>query len=107
MEHHSRIYNVNGVAVVGPGNPLAGDSFDIPSNKTIAAFIGELDLGMSYRFAPRWSATLGYRALMVGGVAYATEQIPGNLADLPGVEAIDDNANMILHGGYAGVTFGW
>jgi hypothetical protein len=107
MEHHSRIYNVNGVAVVGPGNPLAGQSFDIPSNKTVAAFIGEIDLGINYRFAPRWSAMLGYRAVAISGVAYATEQIPGNLADLPGVESIDNNANMILHGAYAGVTFGW
>jgi hypothetical protein len=107
MEHHSRIYNANGVAIVGPGNPLAGQAYDIPSNKTVAAFIGELDLGMAYRFAPRWSATLGYRAIAISGLAYATEQIPGNLADLPGVESIDNNANMILHGAYAGITFGW
>ena len=52
-------------------------------------------------------ATLGYRAIAISGLAYATEQIPGNLADLPGVESIDNNANMILHGAYAGITFGW
>ena len=107
MEHHSRIYNVNGVAVVGPGNPLAGQPFDLPSNKTVAAFVGEIDVGVHYRLAARWSAILGYRAVAVSGVAHTTEQIPGNLADLPGVESIDNNANLILHGAYVGVTLGW
>ncbi len=107
MEQHSRIYNVNGAAVVGPGNPLAGGVYDIASDKTITSFIGELDLGLSYQFTECWSAAIGYRALAVSGVAYATDQIPSHFADLPGVVAIDDNADMILHGGYAAITLTW
>ena len=34
MEHTSHIYNTNGSAVVGPGNPLAGDAYHINSDRT-------------------------------------------------------------------------
>ncbi len=107
MEQRSRIYNANGVAVVGPGNPLAGGAFDIASDKTITSFIGEVDLGMNYQLTQCWSAAVGYRALAISGLAYATDQIPSHFADLPGVVAIDDNADMILHGAYASVTLTW
>ncbi len=107
MEQRSRISNGNGIAAVGPGNPLAGGLYDIASDETTTSFIGEFDLGLSYQVTPCWSASLGYRVLAVSGIAYATDQIPGNLADLPGVAMIDSNADMILHGGYAAVTLTW
>ena len=107
MEHRSEIYNVNGVAVVGPGNPLSGDAFDIASNETLISFIGELDLGLSYQFRECWSAAIGYRAIAVSGLAFATDQIPRHFADLPGVVDVDGNADMILHGGYAAITLFW
>jgi hypothetical protein len=92
---------------VGPGNPLAGGVFDIGSDSTLTTFIGEIDLGVSYQFTHCLNASLGYRALAVSGLAYATDQIPDNFADLPGVAMIDSNAHMILHGGYAAVTLTW
>lgn len=107
MEHSSHIHNINGSAIVGPGNPLAGDAFDISSNRTEVSFVGEIDVGLDYQFSPSLGAALGYRALAVSGLAYATDQIPNHFADLPGVAAIDHNADMILHGGYANVTVIW
>ncbi len=107
MEQRSRIYNVNGTAVVGPGNPLAGGLYDISSDETIASFIGEVDLGLQYQFTPCLGAAIGYRAMAISGLAYATDQIPSHFADLPGVAAIDNNADMILHGGYASLTLTW
>lgn len=107
MTQHSRIYNVSGTATVGPGNPLDGSAFDIKSSKDIASFVGEADLGLSFRFAQHWRAMIGYRAVAISGLAYATDQIPQSVADLPGVYDVDSNANMILHGGYAGVAFEW
>ncbi len=107
MRQHSLIYNVNGIATVGPGNPLAGSAFDIATNKYYTSFVGELDLGMSYDISCRWSAFLGYRAVAISGIALATDQIPGNMADLVGVADVDASANLILHGAYGGVVFGW
>lgn len=107
MDQHSSVHNAYGSAVVGPGNPLAGYIFDIGSDKTLASFVGELDLGLTYRFSPSWSAVLGYRALVVSGVAFATDQVPTHFADLPGVDDIDCNGHLILHGAHAGVTFSW
>ncbi len=69
MTQHSRIYNVAGTATVGPGNPLDGSVFDISSSKDIASFVGEADLGLSYRFARHWRAMIGYRAVAISGLA--------------------------------------
>jgi hypothetical protein len=107
MEQDSRVYNVNGTAVVGPGNPLAGSVYDISSDKTIVSFMGELDLGMNWQLMPCLGVGVGYRAVAISGLAYATDQIPSSFADLPGVAMIDSNADMILHGGYAAVTLTW
>lgn len=52
IEHDSRIYNANGNATVGPGNPLAGQAFDIASDDTITSFLGEYDVGLGYQFTP-------------------------------------------------------
>ncbi|MFO7901319.1 MAG: BBP7 family outer membrane beta-barrel protein [Pirellulaceae bacterium] len=107
MEHASHIHNINGSAIVGSGNPLAGEAFDISSNRTEVSFVGEIDVGFDYQFSPCLGAALGYRALAISGLAYATDQIPNHFADLPGVAAIDHNADLILHGGYANVTVTW
>jgi hypothetical protein len=107
MRQHSRIYNANGTAVVGPGNPLAGQEFDIRSSKTVTSFLGELDAGLNYQITPHWSAALGYRVVVVSNVALATDQIPDNFGDLPGVADIDYNATLIVHGAYARVQFSW
>jgi hypothetical protein len=102
-----RIYNVNGVAVVGPGNPLAGQAYDINTSKDDVSFLAEIDLGFDYRLSRHWSLNAGYRAVALTGVAFATTQIPRNFADIPGAEDIDNDESLILHGGYLGATFAW
>jgi hypothetical protein len=102
-----RIYNANGVATVGVGNPLAGQAYDINTEKDDVSFLTEIDLGLDWRISQRWSATVGYRAVAITGVALATHQIPSNFADIPGARDIDNDQSIILHGGYAGITYMW
>lgn len=107
ISQSQRIYNINGVAVVGPGNPLAGQAYDINTSKDDVSFLAEIDLGFDYRISRHWSLNAGYRAVALTGVAFATTQIPRNFADIPGAEDIDNDESLILHGGYLGATFAW
>lgn len=102
-----RIYNVNGVAVVGSGNPLVGQAYDINTTKDDVSFLAEIDLGLDYRMSRRWTLNFGYRAVALTGVALATTQIPRNFADIPGAQDIDNDESLILHGGYVGATYLW
>lgn len=102
-----RIYNAQGVATVGPGNPLQGQAYDISTSKDDVSFLAELDLGFDYRATNHWSFTAGYRAVALTGVALATHQIPRHFADIPGAQDIDNDQSLILHGAYVGATFSW
>lgn len=107
INQSQRIYNVNGVAVVGPGNPLEGAAYDINTSKDDVSFVAEIDLGFDYLIWGGWSLNVGYRALGITGVGLATSQIPRNFADIPGAEDIDNDESLILHGGYLGASYVW
>lgn len=102
-----RIYNAQGTATVGPGNPLAGQAYDIHTSKDDVSFLAELDLGFDYQATRHWSVNAGYRAVAMTGVALATHQIPRNFADIPGAQDIDNDQSLILHGAYVGATYSW
>lgn len=102
-----RIYNSQGVATVGAGNPLAGQAYDVHTSKDDVSFLAELDLGVDYRATCHWSFNAGYRAVAMTGVALATHQIPRNFADIPGAQDIDNDQSLILHGAYLGATYAW
>lgn len=104
INHHSRIGGINGAATVNNG-PNNGAAFDIHSDKNDVSFIGELRLGGSYQFGRHWRATGGYRAVAVTGVALPTAQIPQDFRDLPGVEDINSDDSIVMHGAFAGLEF--
>jgi hypothetical protein len=106
IDHHSFIGGDNGPAVVGAG-PNAGREFNIRSDKKEVSFLGELDLGASYRFACNWRVRGGYRVMAISGVATTLEQIPVYLQDIDGVENINSESSMVLHGGYAGLEYNY
>ncbi|MCR9118174.1 MAG: BBP7 family outer membrane beta-barrel protein, partial [bacterium] len=106
ITHQSRIYGSNGTAVVGAG-PNAGRTFDVRSQKTDASFIGEVDLGLSYRLGCHWALRGGYRAIAISGLALPGQQVPQFFSDIDGVADIDSGASTILHGAYAGAEFSW
>lgn len=104
MTHYQRIYGQLGDATTKTG-ASSGQAYNINSTKDGVSFLGELDLGMLYRFNNNWSANFGYRAVAVTGVAHTADQIPNNFADLDGVRRIDSNGSLILHGIYIGALY--
>ena len=110
INQHQAIYD--GLGNVGtvndPASPFDGEVYDISSSKTDFAMLGELDLGLNCRISNCWSANVGYRAVGVSGVALAPSQMPRDFYDnLQGVRRIESNGDLILHGGYAGITFNY
>ncbi len=84
-----------------------GRPLDVDTSKNDVAFLGELNLGMSYRLTRNLNATIGYRAMAVTGVALASHQLQTHLDSIQEMELIDSNGSLILHGGYAGLEFWW
>lgn len=107
MSHYQRIYNDTSVAVVGVGNPLAGEEYSIDSSLNDVAMMAEIDLGLTWRLNNCWSVSGGYRAVGITGLALSTNQIPDSFADIPGVQDIDSNGSLILHGAYLGAEYNW
>ena len=108
ISHDSFVGGGTGAAVIN--NPLSaydGQLFDISSDKTDVAFLGELDLGLDYQVTQCWSIASGYRAVAVTGVALPTNQVPQFFDDLSGVENINSNGSLILHGAYVRAEFNY
>jgi hypothetical protein len=106
INHHSRIGGAWGDAIINNG-PNEWAPFNVKSNKNDIAFLGELNVGLNYQMSCCWSATLGYRAVAVTGVALPSNQIYSDLRGIQDVAIVDSNGSLILHGGYAGVQFNY
>lgn len=83
---------------IDSANAFNGRNFMVSASKTDVAFLGELGTGVQYRLTPKWSANMGYRAIVASGVATAVDQIPLEMIHLGNVANFDNNAALILHG---------
>lgn len=86
---------VNNVA-----SPYHGQQWVISSSKEDVSLLGELDLGLRYRWNERLNITSGYRVIGLSGIGLATNQVPNYFANVGGVRHIDGNGSLILHGFY-------
>lgn len=99
ISQRSQIYGLSGYAYANSG-AYNSQNYDISSNKTDVAFLGQLDLGLDYCINPCWNLGFGYRVVSVNGVALAPEQVPYNFADYAEAQNINSNGGLILHGAY-------
>lgn len=97
-------------AVFGPnptppvGDPVEG-SYPVISTADALAFTTQVDLGLDWQMSSQWSAFVGYRVLVATGIALADNQFPPYVVDIPEIADIDYNGELILHGGFAGLTY--
>ncbi len=106
---NSEIGTRNGHAayVSAVNSPNFGQDYVISSSKTDVAFLGELGSGVNYRLTSKWSANVGYRAIVVSGVATAVDQLPINMSHLGNASNFDNNAALILHGVSLGAQYNY
>ncbi len=79
--------------------------YPVNSSKDVVSFLAEIDLGLEWQFSLRWSAKVGYRLTVATGVGLADHQIPPYVVDTPELADIDYNGYLLLHGGFAGLTY--
>lgn len=104
ISHSSQIGGVAGTAVINNG-PNAGLEFAINNSKDDVAFLGELFFGAGYAITDRWSASAGYRAVAVTGLASPTDQIYPDVRGINDLYTIESQSSLILHGAYFGAQF--
>ena len=80
-------------------------AMDIRSNKGDFATLAQLDVGTAYHVTPSLSLYLGYRLVSVSGVALTTDQMPRLLDDMKGIQQVDANGHLFLHGAFAGLVW--
>lgn len=76
---------------------MPGTEFNIARSTNQLAFLSELGAGAGVRLSPKWTATTGYRAVIVNGVATSVGNIryQGQTLAQTGINATDC---LILHG---------
>jgi hypothetical protein len=105
MEHEFRAYLGDGtVATPDPASGITG-TYPVRSSKDTVSFLSQIDVGAEWQFAQRWSARVGYRLVVVSGIGLADNQIPPYIVDIPELADIDFNGELILHGGFLGLTY--
>ena len=108
ISQRSVIGGTNGTAIVSDAaSPFDGRAYDVRSNVTGVAFLGEMNLGLDYQLSKCWSATAGYRAVVASGVGHATSQIiyDDTATDLNWLGDTNNSGSLILHGAFAGMEF--
>jgi hypothetical protein len=102
INYDARLYRGDGALATFSST---GNTFDLHAHETDVSMLAQIDLGLSWDFTQHWSATVGYRAVGITGLALADDQIPAFLAAEQDWTDIDSNGSMILHGGFAGLEF--
>jgi hypothetical protein len=80
------------------------DMFPTHASASRCSFLMQLDVGAEWFFAKNWSLKAGYRVVAVSGIGLADDQMWPHTWDA-GKEIIQDNGDLLLHGGV--VTLGF
>lgn len=93
-------------AQIQPASGLSG-GYPIHSTANVFSTVAEVDLGVEWNFNSRLSAGVGYRVIAISGIGLADNQIPFYIVDVPEIERIDCNGDLLLHGAFASLTYGF
>jgi hypothetical protein len=105
IEHRFAAYRGNGKRLFAPDPSTGYPSYPVNSTRDVVAFLTEVDLGLEWQFAAKWTVMVGYRVTVATGMGLADHQIPPYVVDTPELADIDYNGYLLLHGGFAGVTY--
>jgi hypothetical protein len=99
ITHDQRIYNGSSPVIFTQD----GREATVNSSKDDVAFLGEMRLGGGYLFSNHWRGTLAYRAIGIGGVALAPDQIKPEYSNWADTARINADGSIIIHGVQAGI----
>jgi hypothetical protein len=89
------------------GGPYEGDHvYTVKEDHT--SFAGELALTCVYRWSPRFTTRLGYKALWLTSAVLAQDNFNPDINMLVnGPADLNHNSGIVYHGPFAGVEFAW
>jgi hypothetical protein len=89
--------------VAGPATTVTGG---VDEDRT--AFLGDFSYNFMFQFAPRLVGRIGYQAILIDGVAIASENFQTNLGLLTlGPPLLDHDGTIFFHGPSAGLMYTW
>jgi hypothetical protein len=106
VKYHTRLGSLVTPAVVA-GGAFAGQPFDLTARSDDVAFLGEAELGVSVELSWHWRLAIGYKSVVLSGIALAPDQIATNFNNLNQASAIDSSGSLLLYGGYARLERLW
>lgn len=80
-------------------------TYPVNSSTNTLSFLTQIDVGLDWKFARQWSAQVGYRVVAISGIGLSDAQIPFYIVDIPVIADIDRNADLILHGAFATISY--
>jgi hypothetical protein len=106
IDHTFRMYLGDGTVATTGGSGVPG-TYPVRSTGDNLAFLTQVDLGVDWQFAPRWSARVGYRVVAATGIGLADNQLPQYMVDIPEIAHIDTNGQLLMHGAFMGITYNY
>ena len=76
------------------------EGYNFGGSEDDVSFLGEIDLGLIYQIGQRSRVRFGYRRIGITGIAFASDNIPDDLADVSQLQDTNDNRNLRLRGTY-------
>jgi len=96
------VYDGDGVSAT---QSIYNLQYPVKSSRNTVSFMTQLDMGLGWEIFKNCRLTCGYRVVVLTGMGLADNQVPAFLLDTPEIRDIASNANLVLHGGYAGLEF--
>ena len=98
-------YELEGGDIITPraaGGTLSGEQFDVGAEENVSSLLGELDFSVTYQVSHRSRFRIGYRAIGITDIAFASDQIGDNFNDATALRTPDTRGDLTLQGGYVG-----
>jgi hypothetical protein len=89
------------------GNPAPATgitrTYPVSADQDVFSFLGQIDVGLDWQLAPRWTAEIGYRLVAATGMGLADHQFPNDAVDFAFLDTVRSNGNLLVHGALAGL----
>lgn len=103
-------YRMPDGSVINPtvaGGTLSGQPFDIGTENDVKSILGEVDVALSLQMSNSARIRIGYRALGLTDIAFASDQIQDDFTDASALATPNTDNNLVTQGGYVGLELAY
>lgn len=89
------------------GGSLSGQRFDIGNEEDVKSILGEVDVSLSLQMSNSARIRIGYRALGLTDIAFASDQVRDDFTDGSALARPLTETDLVVQGGYIGLEFAY